>query len=166
VRSGIAFELKHVLAIQGCASPRRLPVICISWPSDVWGMVSNEKFCAWAPPGWPLLLASGILLQVPWLVNPVISAPTLLSVYYLGRLVYNVSVALLAVFFMLFSPFFLLHSAAYYAHSNSLLFIPLFVFFCAQGIERNRKFFLYEYDETRPPVLRPLIPDEAVKTGG
>jgi hypothetical protein len=142
VRRGIAFDLKHVLAIQGCPSPRRLPVIRISWPSDVWGMVSNGKFYAWAPPGWPLRLASGILLQVPWLVNPVINAPTLLSIYYLGRLVYNASVALLAIFFMLFSPFFLLHSAAYYAHSDSLLFITLFVFFCAQGIERkaNREF--------------------------
>jgi hypothetical protein len=88
---------------------------------DVWGMVNNGKFYAWAPPGWPLLLASGILLQVPWLVNPVIGALTLLSVYCLGRLVYNTSVALLAVFFMLFSPFFLLHSASYFAHSSSLL---------------------------------------------
>jgi hypothetical protein len=142
VRSGIAFALKPGLAIQGCPSPRRLPVICISWPSDVWGMVGNGKFYAWAPPGWPLLLASGILLQVPRRGNPVISAPTLLSVYDLGRLVYNTSVALLAVFFMLFSPFFLLHSAADYAHSNSLFFITLFVFSCAQGIERkaNREF--------------------------
>jgi hypothetical protein len=102
---------------------------------DVWGMVNNGKFYAWAPPGWPLLLTSGILLQVPWLVNPLIGALTLLSVYYLGRLVYNASVALLAVFFMLFSPFFLLHSASYFAHSSSLLFITLFVFFCARGIE-------------------------------
>ena len=30
----------------------------------------------------------------------------------------------------------------------------------------GRKFFLYEYDETKPPILQPLIPDEAVKTGG
>jgi hypothetical protein len=109
---------------------------------DVWGMVNNGKFYAWAPPGWPLLLASGILLQVPWLVNPVIGALTLLSVYCLGRLVYGMSVALLAVFFMLFSPFFLLHSASYFAHSSSLLFITLFVFFCARGIElqMNRDF--------------------------
>jgi Dolichyl-phosphate-mannose-protein mannosyltransferase len=104
---------------------------------DVWGMVNNGKFYAWAPPGWPLLLASGILLQVPWLVNPVVGALTLLSVYCLGRLVYDTSVALLAVFFMLFSPFFLLHSASYFAHSSSLLFITLFVFFCARGIERQ-----------------------------
>jgi len=30
----------------------------------------------------------------------------------------------------------------------------------------GRKFFLYEYDATKPPILRPLFPDEAVKTGG
>jgi hypothetical protein len=70
-------------------------------------------------------------------VNPLIGALTLLSVYALGRLVYSASVALLAVFFMLFSPFFRLHSASYFAHPSSLLFITLFVFFCARGITRQ-----------------------------
>ena len=104
---------------------------------DVWGMVNNGKFYAWAPPGWPLLLTPGILLRVPWLVNPAISALTLLAIYRLGRLVYSGSEALLAVFFMLFSPFFLLHSASYFSHSSSLLFVTLFVFFYARGIERG-----------------------------
>jgi Dolichyl-phosphate-mannose-protein mannosyltransferase len=104
---------------------------------DVWGMVNNERFYAWAPPGWPLLLTPGILLRVPWLVNPVVSALTLLVIYRLGKLVYNGSVALLACLFMLFSPFFLLHSASYFAHPSSLLFIALFVFFSARGIERG-----------------------------
>jgi hypothetical protein len=104
---------------------------------DVWGMVNNGKFYAWAPPGWPLLLTPGILLRVPWLVNPAISALTLLAIYRLGKLVYSGSVALLAVFFMLFSPFFLLHSASYFSHSSNLLFVTLFVFFYARGIERG-----------------------------
>jgi hypothetical protein len=30
----------------------------------------------------------------------------------------------------------------------------------------GRTFLLYEYDETKPPILQPLIPDEAVKSGG
>ena len=30
----------------------------------------------------------------------------------------------------------------------------------------RKKFFLYEYDETKPPILRPLIPDDAVRSGG
>jgi hypothetical protein len=30
----------------------------------------------------------------------------------------------------------------------------------------GRTFFLYEYDETKPPFLRPLVPDDAVTTGG
>jgi hypothetical protein len=104
---------------------------------DVWGMVNNGKFYAWAPPGWPLLLTPGILLRVPWLVNPAISALTLLAIYRLGKLVYSGSEALLAVFFMLFSPFFLLHSASYFSHSSSLLFVTLFVFFYARSIEQG-----------------------------
>jgi hypothetical protein len=47
-------------------------------------MVNNGKFYAWAPPGWPLLLLPGILLGVPWLVNPVLGALTLPVVYRLG----------------------------------------------------------------------------------
>jgi hypothetical protein len=30
----------------------------------------------------------------------------------------------------------------------------------------RRQFFLYDYDETKPPILRPLIPDEAVGSDG
>jgi len=30
----------------------------------------------------------------------------------------------------------------------------------------RRKFFLYEYDESKPPILRPLTPDGAVGSGG
>jgi hypothetical protein len=102
---------------------------------DVWGMVNNGKFYAWAPPGWPLLLAPGMLLRTPWLVNPVLGALTLVVIYRLGALVYNRSVALLALCFMLFSPFFLLHSASYFPHPSSLFFITLYVFFYARGIE-------------------------------
>jgi Dolichyl-phosphate-mannose-protein mannosyltransferase len=104
---------------------------------DVWGMVNHGKFYAWAPPGWPLLLTPGILLRGPWMVNPVISALTLLAIYRLGKLVYSGSEALLAVFFMLFSPFFLLHSASYFSHPSGLLFVTLFVFFYARGVERG-----------------------------
>jgi hypothetical protein len=102
---------------------------------DVWAMVNNGKFYAWAPPGWPFLLMPGMVLGVPWLVNPVAGALTLLVVYRLGQLVYNRAVSVLALVFMLFSPFFLLHSASYFAHPSSLLFITLCVFFYAKGIE-------------------------------
>ena len=101
-------------------------------------MVNNGKFYSWAPPGWPLLLLPGVLLGVPWLVNPVLGALTLLVVYRLGELVYDRATSLLALFFMLFSPFFLLHSASYFAHPSSLLFIALCVFFYARGIEKRR----------------------------
>jgi hypothetical protein len=125
---------------------------------DVWAMVNNGKFYAWASPGWPLLLAPGILLGVPWLVNPVVGALTLLVVYRLGMLLYGRSAALLAPLFILFSPFFLLHSASYFAHPSSLLFIALFVFFYARGIERgvSRDFLLAGLCGSMSFLIRPF----------
>jgi hypothetical protein len=125
---------------------------------DVWAMVNNGKFYAWAPPGWPLLLLPGILLGVPWLVNPVLSALTLLVVYRIGVLVYDKPTSVLALCFMLFSPFFVLHSASYFAHPSSLLFIALFVFFYAKGIERaaSRDFFLAGICGSMSFLIRPF----------
>lgn len=125
---------------------------------DVWAMVNNGKFYAWAPPGWPLLLLLGVLLGVPWLVNPVFSALTLLVVYHLGVLVYDRSTSLLALFFMLFSPFFIFHSASYLAHPSSLLFIALSVFFYARGIERHasRDFLLAGLCGSMSFLIRPF----------
>jgi hypothetical protein len=125
---------------------------------DVWAMVNNGKFYAWAPPGWPFLLMPGIVLGVPWLVNPVAGALTLLVVYRLGRRVYNRVVSLLALVFMLFSPFFLLHSASYFAHSSGLLFITLFVLFYAKGIDSqaSRDFFLAGLSGAMSFLIRPF----------
>jgi Dolichyl-phosphate-mannose-protein mannosyltransferase len=125
---------------------------------DVWAMVNNGKFYSWAPPGWPLLLLPGILLGVPWLVNPVLSALTLLIVYRLGELVYDRATSLLALFFMLFSPFFILHSASYLAHPSSLFFIALCVFFYARGIEKeaSRDFFLAGLCGSMSFLIRPF----------
>ena len=125
---------------------------------DVWAMVNNGKFYAWAPPGWPLLLLPGVLLGVPWLVNPVLGALTLLVVYRLGVLVYDRSTSLLALFFMLFSPFFIFHSASYLAHPSSLLFIALSVFFYARGIERHasRDFLLAGLCGSMSFLIRPF----------
>jgi hypothetical protein len=125
---------------------------------DVWAMVNNGKFYSWAPPGWPLLLLPGILLRVPWLVNPVLSALTLLVVYRLGELTYNRTISLLALFFMLFSPFFILHSASYLANPSSLFFIALCVFFYARGIEKeaSRDFFLAGLCGSMSFLIRPF----------
>jgi Dolichyl-phosphate-mannose-protein mannosyltransferase len=125
---------------------------------DVMSMVNNGKFYCWGPPGWSILLLPGSLLGVPWLVNPVLGALTLLVVYRLGVLLYDRSTSLLALLFMLFSPFFLLHSASYLAHPSSLFFIVLFVFFYARGIERgaSRDFLLAGLSGSGSFLIRPF----------
>ena len=72
-------------------------------------------------PGWPLLLALGVLADAPWLVSPVLAAITVTLTYLAGRRMYGGGVAALAAILMLFSPFFLLMSGEMMAHPAGLL---------------------------------------------
>ncbi|MBI4640453.1 MAG: glycosyltransferase family 39 protein, partial [Candidatus Tectomicrobia bacterium] len=115
---------------------------------DVGWMVNNGKFYTQHPPGWPLLLAVGVFLRAPWLINPLIGAFTLLVLYYLGKRMYNARVATFALLFTFFSPFFLFNSASYWSHSVSLLFLSLSLLFFIKGIEE---------DSLRSPAIGGLL---------
>ncbi|MGE3537857.1 MAG: glycosyltransferase family 39 protein [Candidatus Tectimicrobiota bacterium] len=104
---------------------------------DVGWMINNGKFYTQHPPGWPLLLAAGMLAGVPWLVNPLLGALTLLVLYVLGKSLYDDRrVAMLAVLYTLGSPFFLFHSASYWAHSSSLLTLSLSLLGLVRGLQK------------------------------
>jgi 4-amino-4-deoxy-L-arabinose transferase-like glycosyltransferase len=101
---------------------------------DVGWMINNGKFYTHHPPGWPLVLAFGVLAGVPWLLNPLLGAGTLLVLYALGKTMYNAQVAVIAVLLMLGSPFFLFNSASYWPHTSSLLFVSLSLLGFVRGL--------------------------------
>ena len=104
---------------------------------EVGWMINDGKFYNQHPPGWPLVLAAGVLAGVPWLVNPVLGAWTLLVIYLLGKHMYeDTRVATVAVLTTLGSPFFLFNSASYWAHSSSLLTLSLSVLCFVIGLKR------------------------------
>ncbi|HEX8919409.1 MAG TPA: hypothetical protein VF898_12965, partial [Chloroflexota bacterium] len=76
-------------------------------------------------PGWPLLLAAGVAMGVPWLVNPMLAAGTMLLLYLTGREVYGRPTALIATALLLTSPFFLFLGGSYMSHTLTL--------FCLMG---------------------------------
>jgi 4-amino-4-deoxy-L-arabinose transferase-like glycosyltransferase len=78
------------------------------------------------PPGWPGVLAAGVLGGVPWLVNPLLSAAALYLVYRLGRTLYDERTGLLAAALGLFSPLFLVLGGSYLSHLASFVFLLLF----------------------------------------
>ncbi len=76
----------------------------------------GEKWYGIGQPGWPAILAIGVRLGVPWLVNPVLGGLTVLLVYALVRRLYDRKVAHAAVLLVAVSPWFLFMSASFMTH--------------------------------------------------
>ena len=81
------------------------------------------------PPGWPAILALGMVATgggAPWLVNPLLAALALYLVYRLGRTLYGEGAGLLAAALGLTSPLFLVLSGSFLSHLASLVWLLLF----------------------------------------
>ena len=79
-------------------------------------------------PGWPAVLALGILLNAPWITNAFLSALTVVLIYRLGREVFDEAVGLVAALLMAISPMALLLSATLMSHTSALFFTLLFLY--------------------------------------
>ncbi len=77
------------------------------------------------PPGHPAILALGLLAGVPWLVNPLFAAATVLLIYGAAHRLLGKGSAKLAATLYLLSPFALFMSASYMNHVTSTFFLAL-----------------------------------------
>ncbi len=91
-------------------------------------IVRNGMWFGKYPPGYPLILAFGVLLGYPALVNALAAALSILLLIALSRLIYNFPTGLLAATLLAASPFFLLQAASFMAHTVCLALTLLFVF--------------------------------------
>ena len=78
------------------------------------------------PPGWPMLLALGVLGGAPWIVNPICAALSVFVIYRLGTEIYRPRVGLIAAALAVVSPFFVFLSGSMMSHPSGLLFALLF----------------------------------------
>jgi 4-amino-4-deoxy-L-arabinose transferase-like glycosyltransferase len=78
------------------------------------------------PPGWPGILAVGVLAGTPWLVNPLLAALSIYLIYRLGQTLYDERAGLLAAALGLTSPLFLVLSGSFLSHLASLVWLLLF----------------------------------------
>jgi hypothetical protein len=88
------------------------------------------------PPGWPALLALGSALGVPWLVNPLLGALSVLAAFALVRRAYDARTARLCALLLAASPWLLLTSMSLMTHLASL-FAALLAALAAQRIARG-----------------------------
>lgn len=79
-------------------------------------------------PGFPALLAVGVLLDVPWLINPLLATLTIALLMAMGKLFYprsRINTGWLAAALCLSSPFFLFLSGSTMAHAAELFWTTL-----------------------------------------
>lgn len=78
------------------------------------------------PPGYPVLLALGILIHSPWLINSIAASTGLCGVYLLGRDLFDQETGLLAAALGAVSPMFVLLSGALLAHPLNMAMLVWF----------------------------------------
>ena len=88
-------------------------------------------------PGWPLLLAVGVLLGQPWVVNAFLAALTVALTYRLGRDLFGPATGLVAAVLLAASPMFLLLSGSLMAHTAATFFAVLLMWALRQSERRG-----------------------------
>lgn len=73
------------------------------------------------PPGWPALLALGVLLGAPWLVNPVLLGLGVVGVWWLGRILFDRETGVVAALLLGGSTFALMAGADMMSHPATLV---------------------------------------------
>lgn len=90
-------------------------------------VASGGRWFTMFPPMTSLLLAVGIVLHAPWLVEPLLGTLALWGIFRLGRYFYGGNVAWLAVALGALSPFYTYLAASYMSHTMALFFAVYFL---------------------------------------
>lgn len=82
--------------------------------------LDGDRWFSPVPPGWPALLAIGVLLGVPWLVNPVLAGANTLAAWFLIRELYGLRTARLAALLLALSPWHVFMGMNFMTHTAAL----------------------------------------------
>jgi hypothetical protein len=99
------------------------------------GDTGNIRFSRF-PPGWPLLLAVGVSVGLPGLINPLLAALALAGIYRLACSWVGARGAALGVLVTGLSPFFLLNAGSYHSHPSCLFALTALALSLAWAGER------------------------------
>lgn len=97
--------------------------------------VGGGKWWGYGFPGWPGVLAVGVVLGVPWAVNPILGGAALLLAHRLAREHYGERTALFAAALLACSPWFLFMSASFLSHNAALVVALLALLAAGRAVE-------------------------------
>ncbi len=97
--------------------------------------INNDKFFSMYPPGWPLILSLGVLIQLPWIINPILTCLSLGLIYMLGQRLYDRETAWIAIIFAGVSFRVIWGASNYFSEPATLLFSTLFFYAAIRSLE-------------------------------
>lgn len=100
--------------------------------------ILSDKWYTVYPPGYPAILALGVLFGISWLVNPLLAALTIVCIYLIAKELYGDSIAKLSVVLSCASTFFLFMSSEFASHTSTLFFVTL-AFLCFVWMIRKKR---------------------------
>ena len=98
---------------------------------------ARGHWCGMYPFGWPALLVPGVIINAPWLVNPVLGALLVISIVVLAREYAPERVSRTAGMLALFSPGATTLAATHLSHTSTALFLTL-TLLCARRLLRTQ----------------------------
>ena len=105
---------------------------------DYTHIINNGRWYSQYPPGHALFLMIGVLLGIPWAINPLLGALSVLIVFFLGRELHDKKTGLLAAVLTISSPFFLFMSSEFMAHASAMFTIAVFALFFIKTIKYQK----------------------------
>jgi hypothetical protein len=111
-----------------------VPSPCSRGAFDFSHMINNGKWYSQYPPGFPLILLLGLMIGMPWIINPVLAASSVIVMYYLGKEIYGEPEGRLAAILASLSIWFLLMSSTMLSHTGSMFFFSIFLLFLFRSI--------------------------------
>lgn len=97
-----------------------LPPVPDAFNMDLMLYEDQRWYCP-VPPGWPLMLAVGSYLDVPWLINPLLAGLSILLAYALLRELFSQGMSRLILLLFALSPWQLFLAMSFMTHTFSLV---------------------------------------------
>ncbi len=101
-------------------------------------MINDGKWYSEYPPAHSFLMMLGIMLGMPWIINPLMGALSIITFYFIGKEIYDEKTGRIAALLGLFSPFIIFMSSEFMSHGSALFWLALFVLFFARTVKRGR----------------------------
>ncbi len=112
-----------------------VPSPCAKESFDFPHMINNGRWYSQYTPGYPLLLLLGLLIQAPWIINPLLGSLSIFVFYFIGKEIYDKNTGILASILGAASIWLLLMSSTMMSHTSGLFFTSLFILFLFRSIK-------------------------------